>query len=73
MKAKQLSKAAFLKRLNGGLNSGDIYHKGCGGVRFNVTSRMAQAMGVLETRCDKCGQKFAEKVVQDDPKPQWYE
>lgn len=36
--------------------------KNCGGALFNITSRLAQATGIITVRCDKCGKIFGAKV-----------
>ena len=41
-------------------------HSGCTGVLFDVTSRMAEALGVLHYKCDKCGATFAATPPQPD-------
>ncbi len=35
------------------------------GVLHNVTSRLAEAMGVMHLECDVCHQKWAVKVTQE--------
>jgi hypothetical protein len=35
----------------------------CGGILWNITSRLAQGMGILHLKCDKCKKVWALKVI----------
>jgi hypothetical protein len=41
---------------------------GCKGVLFNISSKMAVALGVMTLQCDVCSRQWAHKVVREDGK-----
>jgi hypothetical protein len=38
-------------------------HKGCKGILFDVSSRLAHSLGVRTAQCDQCRKQFSIKIA----------